>query len=175
APAMAAGRGARGAGAAAWRSGRAERRRVTPAARPPSLWAAGPLGYNLAPPAPGRWPRAVITFGVWRSLASALDWGSRGRRFKSYHPDHLVRPRGRDGGAGPADGDASAAAPRAGARACAAPIAASPGARGDGGHRRADGCARAPARGGCGHARAGRGRAGRRRPRAGPTPRRAPT
>src|SRR6185436_15102463 len=88
APAMAAGRGVRGAGAAAWRSGRAERRRVTPAARPPSLWAAGPLGYNLAPPAPGRWPRAVITFGVWRSLASALDWGSRGRRFKSCHPDH---------------------------------------------------------------------------------------
>jgi hypothetical protein len=26
-------------------------------------------------------------FGAWRSLASALDWGSRGRRFKSCRPD----------------------------------------------------------------------------------------
>ncbi len=25
--------------------------------------------------------------GMWRSLVSALDWGSRGRRFKSGHPD----------------------------------------------------------------------------------------
>ncbi len=25
--------------------------------------------------------------GVWRSLASAFDWGSKGRRFKSCHPD----------------------------------------------------------------------------------------
>ena len=25
--------------------------------------------------------------GAWRSLASALDWGSRGRRFKSCRPD----------------------------------------------------------------------------------------
>ena len=24
---------------------------------------------------------------MWRSLASALDWGSRGRRFESGHPD----------------------------------------------------------------------------------------
>ena len=29
-------------------------------------------------------------FGAWRSLASALDWGSRGRRFKSCRPDWLV-------------------------------------------------------------------------------------
>jgi hypothetical protein len=28
-------------------------------------------------------------FGAWRSLASALDWGSRGRRFKSCRPDWL--------------------------------------------------------------------------------------
>ena len=26
--------------------------------------------------------------GTWRSLASALDWGSRGRRFKSCRPDY---------------------------------------------------------------------------------------
>jgi len=25
--------------------------------------------------------------GVWRSLDSAFDWGSKGRRFKSCHPD----------------------------------------------------------------------------------------
>ena len=29
-------------------------------------------------------------FGAWRSLASALDWGSRGRRFKSCRPDWLI-------------------------------------------------------------------------------------
>ena len=29
-------------------------------------------------------------FGAWRSLASALDWGSRGRRFKSCRPDLQV-------------------------------------------------------------------------------------
>src|ERR687891_271922 len=27
------------------------------------------------------------TFGPWRSLVSALDWGSRGRRFESARPD----------------------------------------------------------------------------------------
>ncbi len=27
--------------------------------------------------------------GAWRSLASALDWGSRGRRFKSCRPDFV--------------------------------------------------------------------------------------
>ncbi len=26
--------------------------------------------------------------GLWRSLVSALDWGSRGREFKSPQPDH---------------------------------------------------------------------------------------
>ena len=30
--------------------------------------------------------------GLWRSLASALDWGSRGRRFKSCQPD-LMRQK----------------------------------------------------------------------------------
>ena len=28
-----------------------------------------------------------IIFGVWRSLVSVLDWGSRGREFKSHHSD----------------------------------------------------------------------------------------
>ena len=32
-----------------------------------------------------------ISLGLWRSLASALDWGSRGRRFKSCQPD-LTKP-----------------------------------------------------------------------------------
>ena len=26
-------------------------------------------------------------YGLWRSLASAFDWGSKGRRFKSCQPD----------------------------------------------------------------------------------------
>ena len=30
-------------------------------------------------------------FGLWRSLVSALDWGSRGRRFESCQPDHANR------------------------------------------------------------------------------------
>ena len=30
--------------------------------------------------------------GAWRSLASALDWGSRGRRFKSCRPDLQKKP-----------------------------------------------------------------------------------
>src|SRR6185503_6887062 len=33
--------------------------------------------YNLCP----------FSFGAWRSLASALAWGARGRRFKSCRPD----------------------------------------------------------------------------------------
>ena len=28
-----------------------------------------------------------LSVGAWRSLASALEWGSRGRRFKSARPD----------------------------------------------------------------------------------------
>ena len=31
----------------------------------------------------------VSNYGLWRSLASALDWGSRGRRFKSCQPDSV--------------------------------------------------------------------------------------
>ena len=27
--------------------------------------------------------------GVWRSLVSVLDWGSRGREFKSHHSDGI--------------------------------------------------------------------------------------
>ena len=30
------------------------------------------------------------THGLWRSLVSALDWGSRGRRFKSSQPDAVT-------------------------------------------------------------------------------------
>ena len=33
--------------------------------------------------------KGVERNGLWRSLASALDWGSRGRRFKSCQPDYL--------------------------------------------------------------------------------------
>jgi hypothetical protein len=29
----------------------------------------------------------VLLHGVWRSLVSALVWGTRGPRFKSGHPD----------------------------------------------------------------------------------------
>ncbi len=32
------------------------------------------------------WPR----YGLWRSLVSALVWGTRGRRFKSSQPDSDV-------------------------------------------------------------------------------------
>src|SRR5205085_6032337 len=41
----------------------------------------------------GRPPRGLTrgvyhrAHGLWRSLVSALDWGSRGRRFKSGQPD----------------------------------------------------------------------------------------
>ena len=32
--------------------------------------------------------RKFLTWdGLWRSLVSALDWGSRGREFKSRQPD----------------------------------------------------------------------------------------
>jgi hypothetical protein len=42
----------------------------------------------------------VCRLGLWRSLVSALDWGSRGREFESPQPDHseqhfcsmMVRP-----------------------------------------------------------------------------------
>ncbi len=42
--------------------------------------------HSLTPSRPreGR----VARYGLWRSLVSALDWGSRGRRFKSSQPDH---------------------------------------------------------------------------------------
>ena len=29
----------------------------------------------------------IPSHGLWRSLVSALDWGSRGREFKSPQPD----------------------------------------------------------------------------------------
>ena len=30
--------------------------------------------------------------GTWRSLVSALVWGTRGRRFKSGRPDFFIHP-----------------------------------------------------------------------------------
>ena len=30
----------------------------------------------------------ISPYGLWRSLVSALDWGSRGREFKSPQPDY---------------------------------------------------------------------------------------
>ena len=38
-----------------------------------------------------RQERSTRQSGAWRSLASALDWGSRGRRFKSCRPDFTCR------------------------------------------------------------------------------------
>ncbi len=38
---------------------------------------------TLAPPLDGN--------GLWRSLVSALDWGSRGREFESPQPDEVPR------------------------------------------------------------------------------------
>ena len=32
----------------------------------------------------------MVANGVWRSLVSAFDWGSKGRRFKSSHPDFVL-------------------------------------------------------------------------------------
>jgi hypothetical protein len=40
--------------------------------------------------------------GLWRSLVSALDWGSRGRRFKSGQPDSKAAGQGGCGKAPPA-------------------------------------------------------------------------
>ena len=37
----------------------------------------------------GSSPSPPTMIGVWRSLASALALGARGRRFESYYPDHL--------------------------------------------------------------------------------------
>src|SRR5450756_2902709 len=34
----------------------------------------------------------ACTVGVWRSLVSALVWGTRGRQFKSGHADQLFLP-----------------------------------------------------------------------------------
>ena len=32
----------------------------------------------------------IENYGGWRSLASALEWGSRGREFKSLSPDQIL-------------------------------------------------------------------------------------
>ena len=34
-------------------------------------------------------PLGSAPHGLWRSLVSALDWGSRGREFKSLQPDQV--------------------------------------------------------------------------------------
>ena len=38
----------------------------------------------------------IAAFGTWRSLVSALVWGTRGRRFKSGRPDSEARDRHQD-------------------------------------------------------------------------------
>src|SRR5437870_6177692 len=43
----------------------------------------------LAGPEPP--PSTLSPFGPWRSLVSALDWGSRGREFKSPRPDRIEK------------------------------------------------------------------------------------
>src|ERR1043165_3431189 len=45
--------------------------------------------YNLSL---SRWWRDTIPIGAWRSPASALAWGARGRRFKSSRPDLWDQP-----------------------------------------------------------------------------------
>ena len=47
--------------------------------------------------------RRLTGNGLWRSLVSALDWGSRGREFKSRQPDHFI--------AGPSTSSRAAARP----------------------------------------------------------------
>ncbi len=32
----------------------------------------------------------MLVFGLWRSLVSVLDWGSRGPGFKSRQPDQIT-------------------------------------------------------------------------------------
>ena len=65
------------------------------------------LGRGANSPQQATWPASQepaeiiepLRRGAWRSLASALDWGSRGRRFKSCRPDlhfltsHPSRPK----------------------------------------------------------------------------------
>src|SRR5690606_6725719 len=50
---------------------------------------------------PGSWVTGALSLsthpdlgcgGLWRSLVSALDWESRGRRFNSCQPDRATRP-----------------------------------------------------------------------------------
>lgn len=73
-----------------------QRRRPARAERPPK---------PKRPPRPKRplrliWPewysprsRTRSLFGLWRSLVSALVWGTRGRRFKSGQPDDRLLRR----------------------------------------------------------------------------------
>ena len=54
----------------------------------------GPARVQPRSPREAICPAQLSYVGVWRSLASALDWGSRGRRFKSCRPDHRGAPSG---------------------------------------------------------------------------------
>jgi len=55
----------------------------------------GPAAFRLESASAVRLPRAGPTdCGLWRSLVSALDWGSRGPGFKSRQPD-ASEPSGR--------------------------------------------------------------------------------
>src|SRR5439155_2086367 len=78
------GAGARAAAARALRlRGDADPHRGPPARE--TLRTTGPLsrGLSAGPCGDGR----MVGNGTWRSLVSALDWGSRGREFKSPRPD----------------------------------------------------------------------------------------
>jgi len=65
------------------------------------LFASGAHGAISRPGIGPNWPQGrnrhaltsqAAALGPWRSLVSALDWGSRGREFKSPRPDR--KPRG---------------------------------------------------------------------------------
>ena len=50
-----------------------------------SFWIRGDLSLGLQ----GGGLSMMSALGTWRSLVSALVWGTRGRRFKSGRPDHF--------------------------------------------------------------------------------------
>ncbi len=55
---------------------------------PGSVGGLAPGAGELREEAVGGGSVIILTHGLWRSLVSALDWGSRGREFKSPQPDH---------------------------------------------------------------------------------------
>ena len=46
----------------------------------------------MSPDSPRTRLGMMTGLGTWRSLVSALVWGTRGRRFKSGRPDHSEGP-----------------------------------------------------------------------------------